>query len=83
MQMIVHWIFDVAENGVGWRISINVKWGGIGGKGRWGKTWRQSVSFQLELSQEQKIGDSSVGEVWVCDTLGILYMEVLFHTIPC
>lgn len=56
MQLIVHWIFDVAENGVGWRISISGKWEGIGGKGIWGKTWRQSVSFQLDyvFPEEEK-----------------------------
>lgn len=76
MQLIALWIFEVVENGVGWKFSVSGKWEGIGGKGRWGRTWRQSVSFQLEciFPQEEKISDSRLGEVWVHDTLGILYI---------
>lgn len=65
---------DVAENEVGWRPAIiSVKWEGMGGRGREEKTSRQGVSFQLEQSGD-KTGDSHVGEVWVSEKRGVLYM---------
>lgn len=43
----------------------------------------KDLKTKCAFPQDEKISDSNVGEVWVHDTLGILYMKMLFHTIPC